>query len=74
MNRDGPLVQFMRSPHHHDETATGAQRVTDIAERRDRIVEEHRAVATHGDVEVPWLKAVNLRVAMLEPNVAQPLG
>ena len=64
----------MRLPDHHDEAAAGPQRAADIAERRDRIGEEHRAVAADRDVEMLRQEAVHLRVAMLEPDVVQSFG
>ena len=74
MNCDRPLVRLVRLPDHHDESRAGPQRTADIAERRDRIGEEHRAVAADRDVEALRQEAEHLRVAVLETHVVQSLG
>jgi hypothetical protein len=63
----------VRLPDHHDQAPAPAQGPSDIAERGDRVSEEHRAEAAHGQVEALPRKGVHLRVGTLEGDVAYPL-
>jgi hypothetical protein len=71
VDRDVPLVALVGLPDHHHQAPSRAQRPPDVGERGDGVVEEHRAEPADRQVEALWRKAVDLRVGMLEGDVAE---
>ena len=69
INRNSPLVPFVRSPDHHDEVPTGSDGTRDVAKGHIGIAEEHRAEAADRDVKRSRSKGMCLRIAHLEPDV-----
>ena len=57
-----------------DEAAARADGAPDVAERRQGITEEHRAVPADGEVEDPVVEGVHLRVGLHEARVRQVLA
>src|SRR5215218_1381694 len=72
-DRHGPFVVLVLLPDHHHQAPGGPKRHRDVGERRDGVIEEHRPEPTDGEVETVLRKAVHLRVALLEGNVADSL-
>jgi hypothetical protein len=70
---DVPFVALVGLPDHHHQAAGRAQRPPDVDERGDGIIEEHRAKPADRKVEALGRKAVVLRVAAFEGDVAEPL-
>jgi Helix-turn-helix domain len=68
---DVPLVALVGLPHRHHQAPGRVQRSADVGERGDRVVEEHRAEPADRQVEAFRRKAVDLRVCMLEGDVAE---
>lgn len=56
-------------PGEQRESSFGAQRPADVGERGDQVAEEHRTGAADGDVERPWVEAVDLRIGVFEAGV-----
>ena len=71
MDGDVPLVALVGLPDHHHQAPGRAQRPPDVGERGDGVVEEHRAEPADRQVEALRRKAVDLRVGMLEGDVAE---
>ena len=74
MDGDVPLVALVGLPDHHHQAGSRAQRPHNIGERGDGIVEDHCAQPADRTVEALGRKAMVLRVAAFEGDVAEPLG
>src|SRR5262249_2894196 len=74
VDRDVPLVALVSLPDHHHQPPGRAQRAADVGECGTGGVEEHRAEPADGQGETFVRKAVDLRVGVLEGDVAEPLG
>jgi hypothetical protein len=70
---DIPLVALGGLPDHHHQAPAGAHRPADGGERGAGVVEEHHAEPADRQIEAPRRKAVDLRVGLLEGDVAQVL-
>ena len=71
VNGDVPFVLLVGLPDHHRQAPGRAQRSPDVDERVDGVVEEHRAEPADRQVEVLLRKGVDLRVGLLEGDVAE---